>query len=69
MLAVGAEQKVSSRVVLRGGARWNLEGVRATVGSFGASFALQTGTWLDGHVTHGRERGERGFGFALRAGW
>jgi hypothetical protein len=69
MLAFGAEQRVSSRVVVRGGARWNLEGAKTTVGSFGASFALQAGTWLDGHVTHGRARGERGFGFALRAGW
>ena len=68
-LAAGAEQLISPRFAVRGGARWNLEGARTTVGSVGASIALKPGTWLDGHFTHGRARGERGFGFALRAGW
>jgi hypothetical protein len=69
MLAAGAEHLISPRIALRGGARWNLEGARTTVGSVGASIAIKPGTWLDGHFTHGRARGERGFGFALRAGW
>lgn len=69
LLAVGAEQVLSPRFALRGGARWNLRGVRTTVGSVGASFALKPGTWLDGHFTRGRAQGERGFGFALRTGW
>ncbi len=69
MVAVGAEQMLWSRLAVRGGARWNLEGARAAVGSLGASFALRPGAWLDGHVTHGRAQGERGFGLALRAGW
>ncbi len=69
MVAVGAEHMLGSRLAVRGGARWNLEGARAAVGSLGASFALRPGAWLDGHVTHGRAQGERGFGLALRAGW
>ncbi len=69
MVAVGAEQTIGSRLAVRGGARWNLEGARAPVGSLGASVALRPGAWLDGHVTHGRAQGERGFGLALRAGW
>ncbi len=69
MLAVGAEHHLWSRVTVRGGVRWNLEGARVPVGSLGASVALGPGSWLDGHVTHGRANGERGFGFALRAGW
>ena len=69
MLAAGAEHLISPRVAVRGGARWNLEGERTAVGSVGASIAIKPGTWLDGHFTHGRARGERGFGFALRAGW
>jgi len=69
MLAVGAEHKFWSRVILRGGVRWNLEGARTAVGSVGASVEVGTGAWLDGHVTHGRANGERGFGLALRAGW
>jgi len=69
MVAVGAEQMLGSRLAIRGGARWNLEGARSPVGSLGASVALRPGAWLDGHVTHGRAQGERGFGLALRAGW
>jgi len=69
MLAVGAEHLVSPRFAIRGGARWNLEGVRTTVGTLGASVAFKAGAWLDAHFTHGRARGERGFGLALRAGW
>ena len=68
-LATGAEFMVSPRFAVRGGARWNLEGARTAVGSLGASFAFRPAAWLDGHFTQGRERGERGFGFALRAGW
>lgn len=69
MLALGAEHVVSSRFAVRGGARWNLEGGRTTVGTVGASVALKPGAWLDGHYTRGRAHGEGGFGFALRAGW
>lgn len=69
MLAVGAEHVLTPRFAVRGGARWNLRGTRTAVGTVGASFALKAGAWLDGHLTHGRARGERGFGVALRAGW
>ncbi len=69
MVAVGGEHLLTPWVALRGGARWNLEGARSPVGSAGASVALRPGAWLDGHVTLGRADGERGFGFALRAGW
>ena len=68
-LAAGAEHVISPRFAVRGGARWNLEGARTTVGSVGASIAIKPGSWLDGHFTYGRARGERGFGFGLRAGW
>ncbi|MEO6222614.1 MAG: conjugal transfer protein TraF, partial [Vicinamibacterales bacterium] len=69
MLALGAEHLITARFAVRGGARWNLEGARTAVGSVGASIALKPGAWLDGHLTRGRARGERGFGLALRAGW
>jgi hypothetical protein len=69
MLAAGAEYQVSKRIVVRGGARRNLEGTRQTVGAAGASLVLRPGTWLDGHLTFGRSTAERAFGLALRAGW
>lgn len=69
VVAAGVERQFSARVVIRGGARRNLEGTRATVGAAGASVAIRPGTWLDAHVTLGRSAGERGFGIGLRAGW
>lgn len=69
VVAAGVERQFSPRVVIRGGARRNLEGTRATVGAAGASVAIRPGTWLDAHVTLGRSAGERGFGVGLRAGW
>lgn len=69
VIAAGVERQFTPRVVIRGGARRNLEGTRATVGAAGASVAIRPGTWLDAHVTLGRSAGERGFGIGLRAGW
>jgi hypothetical protein len=69
VVAAGGEHQFSPRVVLRAGARRNLEGTRATVGTAGASVAIRPGTWLDAHATLGRSSGERGFGIGLRAGW
>lgn len=69
VVAAGVERQWSARVVLRGGARRNLEGTRATVAAAGASFAMRPGTWLDAHATMGRSAEGRGFGIGLRAGW
>jgi len=69
VLAAGGEHVFSPRLVLRAGARRNLEGPRTTVGAGGASVALRPGTWLDAHVTMGRSSEDRGFGIGLRAGW
>lgn len=69
VVAAGVEHRLSPRIIVRAGARRNLEDSRATVGAAGASVALRRGTWLDAHVTLGRASEERGFGFGLRAGW
>lgn len=69
MFAVGGEQLLTPRLAIRGGVRWNLEGDRVAVGSAGASVAIRPGAWLDGYAIQGGAHGERGFGFALRAGW
>jgi hypothetical protein len=69
MLAVGGEDRFGHRWALRGGMRWNLEGVRRPVGTIGASVALRRSFWLDGHYTHGPLDADRGFGVALRAGF
>lgn len=69
MLAVGGEDRLGHRWALRGGMRWNLEGVRRPVATVGASLALRRTFWLDGHYTHGQLDADRGFGIALRAGF
>jgi hypothetical protein len=69
MIALGGEGPAGSRVAWRGGVRWHLEGDRAPLVAVGASWLLRTHVWVDGHFTHGRSGADRGFGFALRAGY
>jgi hypothetical protein len=68
MIAFGGEQKLGTRLALRGGLRWSVTGDRQLVGSGGLSVALHPGTWIDGHYTQGDLDGDRGFGIALRIG-
>jgi hypothetical protein len=69
MIAFGGESRLGSRLSVRGGVRWDLEGPRATVATIGGSVAVRPGFWLDGHYAYGRLDGDRGFGVALRAGY
>jgi hypothetical protein len=69
-LAFGGEQRIGGRWALRGGVRWNLEGVRRAVTAVGLSVSLRSGVWLDGHYTKGRvDEADSGLGVALRAGF
>jgi hypothetical protein len=67
-LAIGGEGQVASRLAIRSGVRWSVEGARRLVASGGMSVALRPGLWLDGHYTHSRRDDDREFGVALRAG-
>ncbi len=69
MIAFGGEGSLGSRLALRAGVRWNLEGERRPVAAAGASLALGSRMWLDGHYSHGKSDHDRGFGLALRAGY
>ena len=70
MIAFGGEHRLGSRVMARGGVRWNLKGERLPVAAVGASLALRAKRlWLDAHLTRGDIRADRGMGFALRAGF
>jgi hypothetical protein len=71
MIAFGGENRLSPRLAIRGGVRWNLEvdgGVRRPVAAAGASVRIRPRFWVDGFYTQGRAGGDRGFGFGLRAG-
>lgn len=69
MIALGAEQRLGSRVAVRGGVRWSRDGSRRPIGSVGSSVTIRPGLWLDGYYTQGRNDEGRGFGLALRAGY
>ncbi len=68
-IALGGESHLSSRVALRGGVRWNLEGDHQPVGAVGLGVGLRARLWLDGYYTQSRRVEDRGFGIGLRAGY
>lgn len=69
MIAFGAESPAGSRLTLRGGVRWNLKGTRQPIVAAGASMALTTRMFVDGHYSFGHASRDQGFGFALRAAY
>lgn len=70
MLAVGGEQRLTTRLVVRAGARWNRAAeVRGPVYTAGASINLKKSLWFDTHATYGDISRDRGVGAALRAGF
>jgi hypothetical protein len=69
MSAVGGEAALGGRLSVRSGVRWSLVGPRRPVGTLGASVAVRSGLWLDGHFARGRQDEDREFGVALRAGF
>jgi hypothetical protein len=69
MGAVGGEALLGSRVGIRSGVRWSLEGERRPVGAVGLSVAVRRGMWLDGHYAKGQRDDDRELGVALRAGF
>ena len=70
MIAFGAEQRLSDRLVARAGARWNLkDDTRRLVYTAGASVRVGKRWWIDSHATLGDIARDRGIGAALRAGF
>jgi len=66
-LAVGAEQKVAPRLVVRGGVRaQTIDGARPSA-SGGASVALTALLWADVQATGGGDRADRSWTIGLRA--
>lgn len=71
--AVGMEQRLGAKAVVRGGFHWNtrLRGSAASAGhspegSAGASYAVYGRTSVDAQVTLGSKNGDRGWGIGLR---
>lgn len=67
VIALGAEQwLVGRRLGLRGGVRFNTAGPKGRTGTIGASVALRSGLFVDGHLAGGDTAGETGWGAAAR---
>ena len=68
-VAIGVEQRLG-RLVARGGGRVNTEDDDSEpVGAFGLSLELNSGLWVDGQLTGGRDEGDRGWGISTRVGF
>jgi hypothetical protein len=66
-IAIGAEQKIAPRVVVRGGLRaQTIDGARPSA-SGGASVALRASLWADVQATSGGDRADRSWTVGLRA--
>jgi hypothetical protein len=68
LIAAGGEARIGSRVMVRAGVQWDLEGTRQLTGAAGASVAIRPDVWIEGFATRSRAAGERGFGIGIRAG-
>jgi len=67
VVALGAERWLwDRRVGLRAGGRMNTVGGRERSATAGASVALRTGVYVDGHVVRGGAADEEGWGVAAR---
>ena len=69
MFALGGESRLGTRLAVRAGVRWDLEGPKQTITAFGASVAIRPGMWIDGHASLSQHDGDRGFGVAFRSGY
>lgn len=68
VVAFGGEGWTSGRRLgIRAGARFNLVGARQRVVTTGASVAIRTGLYVDGHLAYGGATDEGGWGVAARA--
>jgi hypothetical protein len=70
VVAVGAEHWVRpKRVAVRGGARFNTVGQEERAWTAGASVAIKSGLFVDGHGVWGRDVDESGWGLAARVSY
>lgn len=67
VLAVGAERWLAGkRFAVRGGARFNTTGRKDRVATAGASVAVKSGLYLEGHAARGGDADDQGWGIGAR---
>jgi hypothetical protein len=66
-VAFGAEQRLGSRLLVRGGTRVQTVGAARPSGSAGLSVAVTALLWVDARVTRGSSSLDDGWGLGLRA--
>lgn len=67
--AIGLEQRLSEKAVVRGGVHWNTSGAPIGItpeGSIGASYAVYGRASADVQITFGSKNGDRGWGVGFR---
>jgi hypothetical protein len=65
-LAAGTEGRVGRKAFVRGGLRVNTAGSRAPIVAAGGSYVVTASILLDGQITGGSDRAQRGWGIAAR---
>lgn len=67
-LAMGLEQTLAPRVVVRGGFNVNTADGARPAAAFGASVAVRSSLWIDAHANLGAHDAERRWGVGVRMG-
>ena len=64
--AVGTEGRIGRKTMVRGGLRHNMTGPSRTAPAVGGSYRVMGALFVDGQVTGGTERADRGWGISAR---
>jgi hypothetical protein len=64
--AIGTEGRIGGNIMVRGGVRHNMTGPSRTAPAVGGSYRVARALFVDGQVTGGTERADRGWGLSAR---
>lgn len=64
--AVGTEGRIGRKIMVRGGLRHNMTGPSRTAPAAGGSYRVMGALFVDGQITGGTERADRGWGLSAR---
>jgi F plasmid transfer operon, TraF, protein len=65
-IAIGTEGRIGRKVMARTGLRFNTTGLSRTAPAAGASYRVAGALFVDGQITRGSERADRGWGISAR---
>jgi hypothetical protein len=65
-IALGTEGRIGRKAMVRTGLRFNTTGLSRTAPAAGASYRVAGALFIDGQITRGSERADRGWGISAR---